>query len=117
MRAETARRNDGIMSREPYQLISQYTLEPLLKSIAEENPLVDVRFGHELVGPSPGPTATFRSVLVRTVVNAITHGARAAPGHAPPPLAHDLTPFGTVIRTIGRAPLVAPSISGAAAAG
>lgn len=49
MRSEIARRNDGVMPLEPYQLISQYTLEPLLKSIAEENPLIDVRFGHELV--------------------------------------------------------------------
>jgi 2-polyprenyl-6-methoxyphenol hydroxylase-like FAD-dependent oxidoreductase len=48
-RAEAAARNDGILPREPYQLISQYTLEPLLKAIAEENPLIDVRFGHELI--------------------------------------------------------------------
>ena len=31
---------------EPYQLISQYTLEPLLKEVAEGLPSVDVRFGH-----------------------------------------------------------------------
>jgi 2-polyprenyl-6-methoxyphenol hydroxylase-like FAD-dependent oxidoreductase len=49
LRAETARRNDGEMPLEPYQLISQYTLEPLLKSIADGNPLIDVRFGHELI--------------------------------------------------------------------
>jgi 2-polyprenyl-6-methoxyphenol hydroxylase-like FAD-dependent oxidoreductase len=49
LRSETERRNDGQMPLEPYQLISQYTLEPLLKSIAEENPLIDVRFGHELI--------------------------------------------------------------------
>jgi 2-polyprenyl-6-methoxyphenol hydroxylase-like FAD-dependent oxidoreductase len=48
-RAEAAARNDGVMPLEPYQLISQYTLEPLLKQIAEENPLIDVRFGHELI--------------------------------------------------------------------
>src|SRR4051812_48216372 len=42
LRAEAAHRNDGVMPLEPYQLISQYTLEPLLKSIAEENDLVDV---------------------------------------------------------------------------
>ena len=34
---------------EPYQLISQYTLEPLLKSVAETLPSVSVRFGHELL--------------------------------------------------------------------
>jgi 2-polyprenyl-6-methoxyphenol hydroxylase-like FAD-dependent oxidoreductase len=42
--------NDGTMPAEPYQLISQYTLEPLLKSVAESTPGVDVRFGHELIG-------------------------------------------------------------------
>ena len=34
---------------EPYQLISQYTLEPLLKSVAETLPSVSVRYGHELL--------------------------------------------------------------------
>src|SRR5271166_672061 len=34
---------------EPYQLISQYTLEPLLKSKAEKLPSVSVRFGCELI--------------------------------------------------------------------
>jgi 2-polyprenyl-6-methoxyphenol hydroxylase-like FAD-dependent oxidoreductase len=33
---------------EPYQLISQYTLEPLLRSIAESYPLIDVRFRCEM---------------------------------------------------------------------
>lgn len=42
--------NDGSEPLEPYQLISQYTLEPLLKSVAEELEGVDVRFGYELVG-------------------------------------------------------------------
>ncbi len=41
--------NDGSMPREPYQLISQYTLEPLLKSVAESMPNVDVRYGCEFV--------------------------------------------------------------------
>jgi 2-polyprenyl-6-methoxyphenol hydroxylase-like FAD-dependent oxidoreductase len=44
-RAQIAARNDGTMPREPYQLISQYTLEPLLKSIAETLPSVTVRYG------------------------------------------------------------------------
>ncbi len=64
LRAEAARRNDGVMPLEPYQLISQYTLEPLLKRIAEENPLIDVRFGHELVAftqDSDGVTAQVRT--------------------------------------------------------
>jgi len=37
--------NDGTLPLEPYQLISQYTLEPLLKSIAEG--LCSVRYGCE----------------------------------------------------------------------
>jgi 2-polyprenyl-6-methoxyphenol hydroxylase-like FAD-dependent oxidoreductase len=40
---------DGSMPLEPYQLISQYTLEPLLKSIAETLPTIDVRYGHEFI--------------------------------------------------------------------
>src|SRR5215467_6017970 len=48
-RAEIGYRNDGTMPLEPYQLISQYTLEPLLKSIAETTPNVTVRYGCELL--------------------------------------------------------------------
>jgi len=44
-RAHIAAKNDGSMPLEPYQLISQYTLEPLLKSIAETLPSVNVRYG------------------------------------------------------------------------
>jgi 2-polyprenyl-6-methoxyphenol hydroxylase-like FAD-dependent oxidoreductase len=40
---------DGSMPLEPYQIISQYTLEPLLKSVVERIPNVAVKFGHELV--------------------------------------------------------------------
>ena len=47
--AEIRSRNDGSVPLEPYQLISQYTLEPLLKSVAESLPTVSVRYGHELV--------------------------------------------------------------------
>jgi len=39
--------NDGSMPLEPYQLISQYTLEPLLKAVAETLPSVTVRYGCE----------------------------------------------------------------------
>jgi len=46
-KAEIAAHNDG-RPLEPYQLISQYTLEPLLRSIAEAQPSVTVRFGCEL---------------------------------------------------------------------
>jgi 2-polyprenyl-6-methoxyphenol hydroxylase-like FAD-dependent oxidoreductase len=44
-RAQIAAKNDGTLPLEPYQLISQYTLEPLLKSIAETLPCVTVRYG------------------------------------------------------------------------
>ncbi len=40
---------DGSLPLEPYQIISQYSLEPLLKSIAERIPDVTVKFGHELL--------------------------------------------------------------------
>jgi 2-polyprenyl-6-methoxyphenol hydroxylase-like FAD-dependent oxidoreductase len=40
---------DGTMPLEPYQLISQYTLEPLLKSVAESLPNVSARFGCEFL--------------------------------------------------------------------
>jgi 2-polyprenyl-6-methoxyphenol hydroxylase-like FAD-dependent oxidoreductase len=62
---ETGRQvNDGSMPLEPYQLISQYTLEPLLRQVAEATPGVTVRFGCELTGFSQdadGVTATVRS--------------------------------------------------------
>jgi len=48
-RAQIAKSEDGGLPLEPYQLISQYTLEPLLKSIAETLPSVTVRYGCELV--------------------------------------------------------------------
>jgi len=47
--AEIAACTDSSMPLEPYQLISQYTLEPLLKSVAETLPSVDVRYGHEFI--------------------------------------------------------------------
>ena len=48
-KARIAKSEDGSMPLEPYQLISQYTLEPLLKSIAETLPSVTVRYGCEFV--------------------------------------------------------------------
>jgi 2-polyprenyl-6-methoxyphenol hydroxylase-like FAD-dependent oxidoreductase len=41
--------HDASMPLEPYQLISQYTLEPLLKSVAESLPSVDVRYACEFL--------------------------------------------------------------------
>jgi 2-polyprenyl-6-methoxyphenol hydroxylase-like FAD-dependent oxidoreductase len=55
--------NDGTSPLEPYQLISQYTLEPLLKSVAETLPSVTVRYGCEFLSlrqDSEGVTARVR---------------------------------------------------------
>ena len=41
--------NDLSMALEPYQLISQYTLEPLLKKEAESLKSVEVRFAHKFI--------------------------------------------------------------------
>lgn len=48
LKARAAEVNDGSEPLEPYQLISQYTLEPLLKAAAERTPGVTVRFGCQL---------------------------------------------------------------------
>jgi 2-polyprenyl-6-methoxyphenol hydroxylase-like FAD-dependent oxidoreductase len=48
-RAQIAACEDASQPLEPYQLISQYTLEPLLKSIAESLPSVTVRYGCEFL--------------------------------------------------------------------
>lgn len=64
LEAEAAASNDGRYPAEPYQLISQYTLEPLLKREAERTPGVTVRFGWELTGfdqDDGGVTAHIRS--------------------------------------------------------
>jgi 2-polyprenyl-6-methoxyphenol hydroxylase-like FAD-dependent oxidoreductase len=56
--------NDGTQPCEPYQLISQYTLEPLLKAVAETLPSVTLRYGHEFVEfaeDGDGVTATIRT--------------------------------------------------------
>ena len=62
--AETRAANDGSLPLEPYQLISQYTIEPLLKAIAETIPAVTVRFGCEFLSlrqDGDGVTARVRS--------------------------------------------------------
>jgi 2-polyprenyl-6-methoxyphenol hydroxylase-like FAD-dependent oxidoreductase len=50
LKEESREINDGTYPAEPYQLISQYTLEPLLRKVAEATGGVTVRFGHELAG-------------------------------------------------------------------
>ena len=69
-KAEIAACNDGSMPLEPYQLISQYTLEPLLKREAERLPSVTVRFGCEFLSLSQD---AYRATAdVRTTDGAIT---------------------------------------------
>jgi 2-polyprenyl-6-methoxyphenol hydroxylase-like FAD-dependent oxidoreductase len=61
---ESRATNDGSLPLEPYQLISQYTLEPLLKSVAESIPAITVRFGCEFLSlrqDQDGVTARVRT--------------------------------------------------------
>jgi 2-polyprenyl-6-methoxyphenol hydroxylase-like FAD-dependent oxidoreductase len=70
-RAEIAASRDGTRPLEPYQLISQYTLEPLLKTHAERMPNVSVRYGtefREFLQDAEGV-----SVLVKTPDGALEH--------------------------------------------
>jgi 2-polyprenyl-6-methoxyphenol hydroxylase-like FAD-dependent oxidoreductase len=64
-RARIAERNDGTMPREPYQLVSQYTLEPLLKAEVERHPSVRVKYGHRFVTLTQHPDGV--SAVVRTL--------------------------------------------------
>jgi 2-polyprenyl-6-methoxyphenol hydroxylase-like FAD-dependent oxidoreductase len=73
-KAEIAAHNDGTLPLEPYQLISQYTLEPLLKSVAEALPSVAVRYGCELI--SFEQDANDVTALVRTAKGTSTIRAR-----------------------------------------
>jgi 2-polyprenyl-6-methoxyphenol hydroxylase-like FAD-dependent oxidoreductase len=69
-RAQIAVTNDGSMPLEPYQLISQYTLEPLLKAEAEALPCVSVDYGCEfqsLTQDAERATATLRDATGRPV--------------------------------------------------
>jgi 2-polyprenyl-6-methoxyphenol hydroxylase-like FAD-dependent oxidoreductase len=69
-RAQIASRYDGTTPREPYQLISQYTLEPLLKSEAEALPATTVRYGcaFESLTEDPGGV----DVRLRDIDGAVT---------------------------------------------
>jgi 2-polyprenyl-6-methoxyphenol hydroxylase-like FAD-dependent oxidoreductase len=66
---QIAATHDGSLPLEPYQLISQYTIEPLLKSVAETLPSVSVRYGCELLAftqDADSVTATVRDLGGRT---------------------------------------------------
>jgi 2-polyprenyl-6-methoxyphenol hydroxylase-like FAD-dependent oxidoreductase len=66
--------NDGTTPLEPYQLISQYTLEPLLKSVAESLPSVTVRYGCEFLSLAQDETG----VTAQVKQNGSTTDIRAA---------------------------------------
>src|SRR4051812_23631678 len=69
LKAQIAATHDGTLPLEPYQLISQYTLEPLLKSVAETLPSVTVRYGHELLAftqDADSVTATVKNLAGMT---------------------------------------------------
>src|SRR5262249_29208379 len=59
---EIAANDDGTLPLEPYQLVSQYTLEPLLKSVAETLPSVMVRYGCEFLSFTQGPRSVTAEV-------------------------------------------------------
>jgi 2-polyprenyl-6-methoxyphenol hydroxylase-like FAD-dependent oxidoreductase len=66
---EIASRNDGTLPLESYQLISQYTLEPLLKSVADADPNVTVRYGCEFMSfeqDAQGVTAEIKNEAGKT---------------------------------------------------
>jgi 2-polyprenyl-6-methoxyphenol hydroxylase-like FAD-dependent oxidoreductase len=76
LKAAGRRVNDGSLPAEPYQLISQYTLEPLLRQIAERTHGVRVRFGEELTGFSQDAGGV--TARVRSAADARTRTVRAA---------------------------------------
>ena len=72
LRAQLAATHDGSQPAEPYQLISQYTLEPLLKSVAEGFPSVTTLYGCEFLELEQNAgwvTATARTMdgAIRTI--------------------------------------------------
>jgi 2-polyprenyl-6-methoxyphenol hydroxylase-like FAD-dependent oxidoreductase len=72
-RKEIAASTDAALPLEPYQLISQYTLEPFLKSVAEKLPSVTVRYGTEFVDFTETPdgvTARLRGDGVTSEITA-----------------------------------------------
>jgi 2-polyprenyl-6-methoxyphenol hydroxylase-like FAD-dependent oxidoreductase len=54
--------NDGSAPLEPYQLISQYTLEPVLKAAVEQLPTVDVRYSTEFLEFAQDPSGVSATV-------------------------------------------------------
>jgi 2-polyprenyl-6-methoxyphenol hydroxylase-like FAD-dependent oxidoreductase len=71
-RKEIAARNDGTLPLEPYQLISQYTLEPLLKAVAETLPSITVRYGCEFLSFSQNAQSVTADVSEGRTTSTIT---------------------------------------------
>ena len=72
-RKQIAACRDGTLPLEPYQLISQYTLEPLLKSVAETLPSISMCYGHELLSftqDAQSVTAQVKSAKATTAIRA-----------------------------------------------
>ena len=74
-KARIAKCSDGSLPLEPYQLISQYTLEPLFKSIAEGMPAISVRYGHEFLSFTQDPDGV--TATVRSTAGAVSRSARS----------------------------------------
>ena len=66
MEARIAATDDGSEPRCAYQRISQYTLEPLLRSVAESLDLVTVRFGTRLDRFTQSPTGVEAEIVDAT---------------------------------------------------
>ena len=64
-RATIAASADGSQPLEPYQLVSQNKLEPLLRSVAESTPNVTVRYGCEFISQTQDDAGV--SVTLRTL--------------------------------------------------
>jgi 2-polyprenyl-6-methoxyphenol hydroxylase-like FAD-dependent oxidoreductase len=69
--AEIAACGDGTLPLEPYQLISQYTLEPLLKSVAETMANVTVRYACEFLSFEQDAGAVRTKIKTKTGVEDI----------------------------------------------
>jgi 2-polyprenyl-6-methoxyphenol hydroxylase-like FAD-dependent oxidoreductase len=106
-KAEIAARNVG-QPLEPYQLISQYTLEPLLRSIAETLSTIVVRFGWELttftqdavsvsakIRTLNGVDETLRALYLIGCDGRSQHGAQTAWHPASGRRKHSKTPTGS----------------------
>jgi 2-polyprenyl-6-methoxyphenol hydroxylase-like FAD-dependent oxidoreductase len=84
-RKEIAASTDAALPLEPYQLISQYTLEPFLKSVAEKLPSVTVRYGTEFVDFTETPDGVAARLRGDGVTSEITaHYLAGCDGGASP---------------------------------